>query len=218
MKATAYILIWSAATASVVVAEPAISPAGRYRDIAIQQINQGADFDAIFARLCGEVMANVASSNITSTLGDESRLMFSGLWLWLRAGGRPVLAGRSDLAQHFVSGGMFEGLFDAGQAAGIRKEDLDSESSGNVADLDDLAATISGAKWLETAAQSDQNKARQWVQSWADGSRSLSRSLPAFKYGRLPAGQKPSSQIIEKIRADIQTAFTNSRPRQSIPK
>jgi hypothetical protein len=217
MKTTAHILIWSAALVSGVFADAATSPAGRYRDIAAQHHNQGADFDAIFARLCREVMATVVSSNVTSTLGDESRLMFSGLWLWLRAGGKPVLAGRGDLAQHFVSGGMFEGLFDAGQAAGIRKEDVDSESSGNVADLDDLAATICGAKWVELAAQSDQDKARDWVRTWADGSRSLSRSLPAFKYGRLPAGQKPSSQIIEKIRTDIQSTFTNSPPRQSAP-
>ncbi len=142
---------------------------------------QQLDFDHVFSRLCSTALAN-AERQAGRRLEDEIRAMFGGLWIWSRQQGQPVLQARRDLALHFIAGGAFEGYWDAGTTAALVKERADSRGSARRYDLDDLAATMLGARWmnLATAGRPDQN--RRWVELWARRELTLGKSIPPLTF------------------------------------
>lgn len=168
----------------------------------------GADFEVIFRQLC-RATVDAAAKNPRLRLDDCVRSMFGGLWLWARDGGNPALQGRQDWAQHFIGGGAFEGYWDSGKKAGIRKEQIDSRDPHNYFDLDDLAATMLGSRWMDIATQPD---GRRWLELWATGKLTLSRSLPKLNYGHLPPGQQATSAQIRAIRDAVDSALTVPPP------
>ena len=168
---------------------------------------RGFNFDQILSELCKTALADV-ERNPQLLLDDHIRSVFGGLWLWTRRGGSPSLQGRNDWALHFIGGGAFEGYWDAGRTAAVAKEKIDSTDPNNFYDLDDLAATMLGSRWIDLAVNTDDTKGRRWIESWATGKRTLSRSLPTLKFGHLPPGQQATSEQIRAIRAAVESALT----------
>lgn len=164
----------------------------------------GATFDVIFQHLCRAAL-DESAQNPKLRLEDCARSMFGGLWLWARQGGSPALQGRNDWALHFIGGGMFEGYWDSGKRAGVRKEEIDSRDPHNFYDLDDLAATTLGSRWMNHATG---DNGRRWLELWATGKLTLSRSLPKLRYGHLPPGQRATSEQIRAIREAVDSALT----------
>ena len=164
----------------------------------------GANFDVIFRELCKSTLAEAGKSSPLH-LDDCARAMFGGLWLWAREGGNPSLQGRNDWAQHFLGGGAFEGYWDSGKRAGVRKEQIDSRDPENYFDLDDMAATFLGSRWMDLATQA---QGRRWIELWATGKLTLSRSLPKLNFGHLPPGKQATSEQIRAIREAVDSALT----------
>jgi hypothetical protein len=162
-----------------------------------------AGFDAIFQQLCRATL-DESAKNPKLRLEDCARSMFGGLWLWMRDGGNPSLQGRKDSAQHFIGGGLFEGYWDSGNRAAIRKEQLDTRDPHNYFDLDDLAATMLGSRWMDLATG---ERGREWIEMWATGKLTLSRSLPKLNYGHLPPGTQATSEQIRAIREAVDSAL-----------
>jgi len=179
------------------------------RALALQK--SGADFDHIFTGLCDLVLSNV-DQNPKLRYDDQARAMFGGLWLWTRQSGRPLFQGQPDKALHFIWGGTFEGYWDAGRPAAVRKEQLDMQTPGNAYDLDDLAATIMGTRWVDVAANSTPEQARRWFEMWASGRCTLTKSLPKLHWGRLKPGTEPSPAIVEEINKEITEAVALPTP------
>jgi hypothetical protein len=175
----------------------------KFADQAAALQKRGYGFDQILAELCKTALANV-DKNPKLRLDDHIRSVFGGLWLWTRKGGSPSLQGRNDWAQHFIGGGTFEGYWDAGRTAAVTKEKIDSSDPSNFFDLDDLAATMLGSRWIDLATRDD---GRRWIELWATGKRTLSRSLPKLNYGHLPPGQQATSEQIRAIRDAVDSAL-----------
>jgi hypothetical protein len=130
--------------------------------------------------------------------------MFGGLWLWVREGGNAALQGQNDKAQHFIGGGAFEGYLDSGKRAGVTKERIDSRDANNYFDLDDMAATFLGSRWMDLATQTN---GQHWIELWATGKMTLSRSLPKLNNGHLPPGKQATPEQIHAIRDAVDSAL-----------
>ena len=189
------------------VATHKITPEDRhYAEAAAALQRKGLSFDQIFAELCKTALTN-ADSNPKLPLEDQCRSLFGGLWLWARNGGRPSLQSRNDWAQHFIGGGAFEGYWDAGRTAAIMKERMDSRQSDNVFDLDDMAATMLGARWMDLAVSAEPGQGRRWVELWASGRYTITQSLPKLKYGQIPKGQVASKEAIKTVETEVDAAL-----------
>jgi hypothetical protein len=167
---------------------------------------RGLGFDQIFAELCKTALADV-DKDPKLRLDDYIRSVFGGLWLWTRKGGTPVLQARNDWALHFIGGGAFEGYWDIGRAAAVTKEKMDSNDPNNFYDLDDMAATMLGARWMDIAVNTDDAVGRHWIELWASGQYTISRSLPKLEFGHLPPGQRATPEEIRKVRDVIEAAL-----------
>jgi hypothetical protein len=178
------------------------TPHRQYADRAAALQQAGADFDATFSALCSNVLV-VCDRDPDRRVDDEVRALFGGLWLWARAGGRPTLFGQPDKALHFIGGGAFQGYLDAGRAAAVIKEELDRRDPGNAFDLDDLAATMMGARWVDLATTDDQQQNRRWVAHWADPRRRLSATLPALTFGRLAQGVSATPAELKRVQEAV---------------
>lgn len=163
--------------------------------------------DQIFAELCRTALAN-ADANPKYRLDDQARSVFGGLWIWMGRRGNARLQGRHDWAFHFIGGGAFEGYWDTGRSAALIKERLDANDPGNRFDLDDMAATMLGARWVELATRSDPADARRWIQLWATGRYTLSRSLPPLRYGQMPQGELATAEQVAAIRRAVDESLT----------
>jgi hypothetical protein len=213
MKRWTAILMTGLALTSLAAAEPGANiktpapPEAKFAALARKLERSGRNFDQIFAELCRTALAN-AEADPKLRLDDQVRAIFGGLWLWTRTGGNPVLQGRTDLALHFIGGGAFEGYWDAGRSAAVIKERIDARDPHNVFDLDDMAATLLGARWMEIAVRGEYEQTRAWLELWAAGRCTLSKCLPRLRYGRMPTGKEAAAEAIGAIRDEIQAALT----------
>jgi hypothetical protein len=107
----------------------------------------------------------------------EPAALFCGLFLWVTSGGKPQFQGRNDLALHFICGGLGEVLMHNGIELAVLKECRDYQD-GKPFDLDDMAATLAGALWVEQARNN-----RNWLAAWADGTHTLDDTFAPFHYG-----------------------------------
>jgi hypothetical protein len=183
----------------------------RYLALAKSLEKRGSNFDQVFAELCRTALADV-DQNPKHRLDDQVRAMFGGMWLWIRQGGKPSLQGMNDKAFHFIGGGMFQGYFELGREAAVTKEERDSQSRDNFFDCDDLAATVMGARWLDVALENDGAHTRQWVELWATGKLSLSKSLPKLRWGHLQHGKVAPREQIAPIGKDVDAAIKFPEP------
>lgn len=174
---------------------------------------RGWNFDQIFTELCKGALAE-ADKNPKARLDDEARALFGGLWIWARSGGNPTLRGLNDKALHFIGGGAFEGYWDVGRSAAITKEQIDRRDPHNFFDLDDMAATIMGARWVDIATTGDATQSRQWLELWATGRYTLSHSLPAFQFGRMQPGKEAPPEKIKAVQDAITSAMVPPLPVQ----
>src|SRR5712675_2238938 len=126
--------------------KPIVTEDTKFAALAAKLQTKNMDFEHIFQELCKVVITNV---NAKTRLDDQVRAMFGGLWLWCRNGGTPEFQGQNDKAMHFIGGGAFEGYFDVGRSAAIIKEEVDRQDPNNYFDLDDMAATMMGARWVD---------------------------------------------------------------------
>lgn len=185
----------------------------KYAALADYYKTEGRDFDQLFTVLCRQMLSN-ADNDDRLTLVDHVRSMFGGLWIWSQAGGNPVLQGRMDWALHFIGGATFEGYFDVGHSAALVKERIDTRDPGNRFDLDDLAATTLGARWMNLASGPD---GRRWIELWASGQYTLRQSLPRLRYGQMPQGKEASAVAVAAIRRDMDAALTLPPPATTAP-
>jgi protein-tyrosine phosphatase len=188
----------------------------KFADQAAALAKRGFDFDRIFAELC-QTLIGETEKNPKLPIEDAARSMFGGLWLWARNGGSPRFQGQNDKAQHFIGGGAFEGYWDAGRRAAVTKERMDMHDPDNYFDLDDMAATMMGARWMDLAGAEDPAQARRWVELWATGRYSLSRSLPRLHWGHMPPHADASAESIRAVRAEIDAAITLPPPPPGTP-
>ena len=136
----------------------------RLAAIAGQLQRRGYDFDHLFSELL-QVALQEATTNAHVRLDDRIRSVFGGLWIWATGPGRPALQRRQDWALHFIGGGAFEGYWDAGTTAGLIKEQSDARDPYNRYDLDDLTATMFGARWVDLATTNSTADARRWIEA-----------------------------------------------------
>ena len=170
----------------------------RIAAVAGQLQRGGSDFDRIFSELLAAVLQETAT-NAHVRLDDRIRSVFGGLWIWGTGPGRPALQRRQDWALHFIGGGAFEGYWDAGTTAGLIKEQADARDPYNRYDLDDLTATMLGARWVDLATTNSAAAARRWVQAWASRRLTINASLPKLQFGQLPKGKQASAEAIVKV-------------------
>ena len=169
---------------------------------AIALEKSGQDFNQIFAAVCRQALVGCAT-NSNLRYDDSARYVFAGLWLWVNNAGAAKLQGRHDWAQHFIGGGAFEGYLDIGPRAAVTKETIDSRDPGNRYDLDDLAATLLGSRWMDLATSGGPAQAKRWLELWATGQMSLSNSLPKLQLGQLPQFQQAEVDRVQKVRAFV---------------
>lgn len=184
-----------------------VSADSKFAEQAAALQRRGWNFDQIFAELCRTALAN-ADANPKYRLDDQARSIFGGLWIWMGRGGNARLQGRHDWAFHFAGGGAFEGYWDTGRSAALIKEKLDAKDPGNRFDMDDMAATMLGARWVELATRTDPADARRWVELWATGRYTLSRSLPVLRYGQKEQGEIASADQVAAIRRAVDESLS----------
>jgi hypothetical protein len=211
MGARWIIAVWWLATSvmaqsNTVVARVVSSDAAPYAARALELQRAGADFTGIFSNLCQMALVKSARDP-QGRVDDQVRAMFGGLWQWARRDGRPQLQGQTDKALHFIGGGAWQGYLDAGNAAAIIKEERDRRDPGNRFDLDDLAATMLGARWVDLATGTNQSLNHHWVSAWASGGRTLERSLPPLKFGRLQQGDTASAEEVQSVKEAVAAAL-----------
>jgi hypothetical protein len=189
----------------------------------------GWDFDQIFAELCRTALAN-AAANPKLHLEDEARSIWGGLWLWTRRGGAPLFqagghaplesmpGGRIDhgfhdlhelqvhYAQHFIAGGMFEAYFDLGREAGVTKERVDA-GADDYFDFNKVAVTTMGARWVDLAVEGDAAQSKRWLELWATGQYTLSKSMPKLHWGHLPPGVTATRGDIRAVEKEVEAAM-----------
>lgn len=151
----------------------------------VQLAGQGLDFKAIFQRLC-------ARSRGREPI-QAAKEIFGGLHLWIERGASPRIQGREDLASHFIVGGWLASIYGskAAEAAGYHKELRDSRDPEKGFDLDDLAATLFGARWVDRTLSKPDS-----LEAWAQGALSLG-SLAPLKLGRMPPRKLPPAEKLE---------------------
>ena len=185
----------------------------KFADQAAALAKRGLDLDRIFAELCTTVISET-EQNPKLQLDDSARAMFGGLWLWTRSGGNPRFQGQDDKALHFIYGGAFEGYWDAGRRAAVTKERIDRQDPQNYFDLDDMAATMMGARWMDLASTEDRPQSRRWVELWASGRYTLSHSMPKLHWGHMRPGADAPAEKIIAIKGEIDAAITLPPPPQ----
>lgn len=178
----------------------------RYAALAKKLQVKGMDFEHMFGEMCQVVLTNV-NTDAKLRLDDQVRAMFGGLWIWSRNGGSPTFQGQNDKALHFIGGGAFEGYFDVGRSAAIIKEEVDRQDPNNFFDLDDMAATMMGARWVDIATSENVKQARAWVELWASGNYTLSRSLPKLHWGHMEPGSNAPPEKVKAVLAEITAAM-----------
>jgi len=217
MKIVMAILLLFGAPLLVLAETPAragkliVSEDSKFAELAATCQRKGWNFDQIFRELCKTAQANL-DRNPKVQVEDQARSIFGGLWIWTGRGGSAKIQGRSDWAFHFAGGGAFQGYWDLGRTAAVVKERRDSRDSGNRFDLDDMAATMLGARWVDLAANSEPVIGRRWLDLWASGQYSISQSLPTLRYGQLPQGQVAPPERIEEIRDAVDAALVVPSP------
>lgn len=178
----------------------------KYDALAKKLQAKGMDFERIFGELCRTVLTNV-NADAKLRLDDQVRAMFGGLWMWCRNGGSPQFQGQNDKALHFIGGGAFEGYFDVGRSAAIIKEEVDRQDPNNFFDLDDMAATMMGARWVDIATSENVKQSRAWVELWASGKYTLSRSLPKLNFGHMEPGSDAPPEKVKAVMQAISAAI-----------
>ena len=188
-----------------------VSADSRFADQATALQQRGYNFDQIFGELCKTALAN-SDSNPKFHIDDQVRSLFGGLWMWMSKGGNGTLQGRQDWAFHFIGGGAFEGYWDLGRTAAVIKERADSRDPNNRFDLDDMAATMLGARWVDLVENSTPSEGRRWVELWATRRFSITGALPRLRYGQMPQGKEATEQQIAIIRRAVDEALTLPPP------
>lgn len=131
-----------------------------------------------------------------------------GLYKWTKNGGEPEFQERGDLALHFIYGGMIESYFSGfGYIAAYEKEKRDAHKPGNSFDLDDMGATMLGARWAYLAGRGFWVGTR-WVKPWASGEKSLDKSIPKLRFGRLAHGQIASRTQVKVVKQFVKSAIS----------
>jgi len=193
--------------AALVATNTVVVPLDReFTASAVASEKSGADFDQIFAHLCRQALDKAAGSP-KFRLDDWARSIFGGLWQWANSTGHPKLQGRKDWALHFIGGGTFEGYLDLGPRAAVAKEKTDSHNAGNRYDLDDLAATMLGARWMDIATNGGLDQTKRWLELWATGKLTLSKSLPKLEFGQMPQFEAAQADRVQKVRAFVNAAL-----------
>ena len=211
------IILWVVLSAGSGPAEPlsalskTVPRERKFADQAVALAKRGLDLDRIFAELCQTVISETGQ-NPKLRIDDSVRSMFGGLWLWARGGGSPRFQGQTDKALHFIGGGAFEGYWDVGRRAAVTKERIDRQDPNNFFDLDDMAATMMGARWMDLASAEDSAQARRWVELWASGQFTLSRSMPRLHWGRMRPGTDAPPERVVAVKAEIDAAITLPPP------
>ena len=194
-------------------------------------------FDDIFAALCRAALTNTAAKP-NANIQDEARSIWGGLWLWtckdaeplplFHAGGLPTFHPKPDgsvehgydivtlqkhYAQHFIAGGMFEAYFDSGRWAGVRKERLNSVT-GDYFDFNKVAVTSMGARWVDIAVQGDAARTKRWLELWANGQMSLSKSMPKLHWRTLAPFVDANPDEIKAVEDEVdrQLTFPSAAP------
>jgi hypothetical protein len=188
-------------------------------------------FDDIFAKLCRVALTN-AQANPQISIQDEARSIWGGMWLWtcktieplplFHAGGFGPLHARADgkfdhdydlvtlqkhYAQHFIAGGMFEAYFDMGRKAGVQKERLNSVT-GDYFDYNKVAVTTMGARWVDVAVEGDAQHAKRWLELWASGRYTLSKSMPKLHWESLPPFVDSTPERVKAVEDEVDAAIT----------
>ncbi len=231
-----FILVWCPVIARA--AAPALSPPTKFpvedeKFAALAKDLEAGNlgFDQIFASLCRAALTN-AQANPKIDISDEVRSIWGGLWLWQHQGGRPLFqAGGHDVlrtmpngridhgfhdlhdlqehyAQHFIAGGMFEAYFDWGREAGVAKERMDTDRMDDYFDFNKVAVTTMGAQWVDIAVHGDAAHTKRWLELWASGQYTLSKSMPKLHWGSLPVGALPTREQVDAVERDIAAALT----------
>jgi hypothetical protein len=91
--------------------------------------------------------------------------------------------------------------------AAVTKERIDMTDPNNYFDLDDMGATMEGARWMDLAGDEDTNRAKRWIELWATGQYTLSRSLPKLHWGHMPPGTNAPESRIQAVKAEIDAAI-----------
>src|SRR5579859_694018 len=188
-------------------------------------------FDKIFAELCRTALTN-AQANPKISIQDQARSIWGGLWLWtcpdaeplpmFHAGGlgeRQVMPDgtvdhgydlvtlQKHYAQHFIAGGMFEAYFDMGRQAGVQKERRNSVS-GDYFDYNKVAVTTMGARWVDVAVEGDSEHTKRWLELWASGQYTLSKSMPKLHWESLPPFVASSPERVKAVEDEVSAAIT----------
>lgn len=197
-------------------------------------------FDDIFAKLCRTALTN-AQDNPRISIQDEVRSLWGGMWLWtckaieplplFHAGGfgalHPTGDGKFDhgydlvtlqkhYAQHFIAGGMFEAYFDMGRKAGVQKERLNS-ATGDYFDYNKVAVTTMGARWVDVAVEGDAQHTKRWLELWASGQYTLSKSMPKLHWESLPPFVDSSPERVKAVEDEVAVAITFSNDQSAVP-
>jgi hypothetical protein len=197
-------------------------------------------FDDIFAKLCRAALTN-AQDNPRISIQDEVRSIWGGMWLWtckaieplplFHAGGfgalHPTGDGKFDhgydlvtlqkhYAQHFIAGGMFEAYFDMGRKAGVQKERLNSVT-GDYFDYNKVAVTTMGARWVDVAVEGDDQHTKRWLDLWASGQYSLSKSMPKLHWESLPPFVDSSPERVKAVEDEVAAAITFPEDQNTAP-
>ncbi|OGS00570.1 MAG: hypothetical protein A3G41_06535 [Elusimicrobia bacterium RIFCSPLOWO2_12_FULL_59_9] len=169
-----------------------------YREILGWQ-NEGIGLGEVFRRLCARRLGSSPNAD------DALKETFGGLVLWTKRGEKPVFQQRQDLALHFIYGGWLSAVWGApiAEAVAYDKELKDSQTQGNAFDLDDLSASVFGARWVGRARQKD---AGSWLARWASGARKL-ENLEALRFGKLSAGRLPGRENLSKVSVWVKNAL-----------
>jgi hypothetical protein len=231
-------LFLTACPFSARAASPALSPPTKFpvedekfAALAKELETRNLGFDQIFACLCRTALTN-QQANPKINLADETRSIWGGLWLWQHRGGRPSFqAGGHDMlratpngridhgfrdlhelqqhyAQHFIAGGMFEAYFDWGREAGVAKERADTDRMDDYFDFNKVAVTTMGAQWVDMAVSGDAAHTKRWLELWASGQYTLSKSMPKLHWGSLPIGTLPTREQVDAVERDVAAALT----------
>jgi len=188
-------------------------------------------FDNIFAALCRAALTN-AQANPKLNIQDEARAIWGGMWLWtchsieplplFHAGGLGALHGTVDgkydhgydlvtlqkhYAQHFIAGGMFEAYFDSGRQAGVNKERVNSVT-GDYFDYNKVAVTSMGARWVDVAVEGNAEHTRRWLELWASGRYTLSKSMPKLHWRSLHPFVASAPAEVKVVENEVDAAIT----------
>ena len=129
--------------------------------------------------------------------GGDLREIVRVLVAWTARGGQAELQGRGNWTIHFIYGAACELNLGLGYFAAVMKETFD-QANGSVFSFDDMAASMAGAEWVHQVERDP-----HWLAEWKSGRLTLARNLPVLHYGH----GDYSTQVAEKVRADILTAY-----------